>query len=65
MMTRIKVWMVKVLKVYKSIALDISTLLFMASVLMTYLVSQDFILSRVCTVNLGYTKEVCEAIVDK
>lgn len=64
-MTVIKKWLVKMWEGYRSIALEVAALLFMTSVLMTYLIMQDFVIERVCRVNLGYPDDVCQAVIQK
>ncbi len=61
----IKLWVYKLWKGYKSIALEVSALLFMSSVLMTYLIMQDYVIGRICLVNFGYDEQVCQAVIKK
>lgn len=57
--------LIKIWKCYKAIALEIAALLFMASVLMTYLLTQDFLIGRICRVDLQYPEDVCQAVIRK
>lgn len=61
----IKLQLIHIWKGYKTITLEIAALLFMASVLMTYLLTQDFLIGRICRINLEYSEDVCEAVIRK
>lgn len=65
MTLQIKLELVHIWKGYKAIALEIAALLFMASVLMTYLLMQDFLIGRICRINLAYSEDVCQAVIRK